>query len=499
MTIRVIATYQKAPAAQKDFPIDFGPFLQADEKVVGAVYSASPAGLTVGTGAYASTIAADGRSGVVWLLGGTPGITYEVLCTVTTDNVPPRVDSRTIVINVEQSGGAATQIGTGYIDLVRDFGADPLGVADVTGPLQLAYDAANNGDLIFVRPGLYRLDLLSPTTITTKKGVTLSGPERGLRAGPFTFNDGCAKTGAQFRIYGTGDVFGLATQTTIENLEFFHPNQQVNAAPSAYGWVFLAGANANQTTLRNITAVNPYRLAFIGNGGAVGGAHIENVWAYPLLTGIQLGRCTDVVRIENVHFNPTSYYAHGAGLTSFVQANADALVIDGPEEYMVSQSFFYGYNKGERIVDADGDGFRGVYGSTVQCGFDICNACISVEEPTGLTIRGMRLVATGLVPNGALANAILFTDTHVAAGFDDRPAIYASDCAVWNANSRGIFLSGTSYGVVRWLSGNIAGSVNAGGTAGANAYLDFDGLVTPLGMTRTSGAGTIRDLNALII
>lgn len=162
-----MGSFTKGAGSTKDYRIDFTPFLKPAEKVISATYAASGVGLTIGTGPYASTLAADGKSGVVWLAAGNPGVTYEVTCRFTTDNVPPRIDERTFEITIEgtASPGPGGEVGDilsfdGNVYVPRHFWTildyDRTGVVAADAAIASAM-ALGAGRCLFIPPGLCRI------------------------------------------------------------------------------------------------------------------------------------------------------------------------------------------------------------------------------------------------------------------------------------------------------------------------------------------------------
>lgn len=54
------------------------------------------------TGVTLTNQATDGYSATAWVSGGSIDTEYEIGCEITTDNTPPRIDERTIILAVEQ-------------------------------------------------------------------------------------------------------------------------------------------------------------------------------------------------------------------------------------------------------------------------------------------------------------------------------------------------------------------------------------------------------------
>ncbi len=169
-----IASYTKTAGAIKDYVIDWQARLSDyGDLLASATWSVSPPGIGIGAGAYAPTIAADGKSAAVWLSGGTPGVTYTVTCHGTTDNVPPREDDLSIAVTVEAGASAEPFYpGSGIFDVVRDYGAVGDGVTDDTAAIQAAIDdAEQSGGVVWFPP----LEFCFTSLTVTANGVVLTG------------------------------------------------------------------------------------------------------------------------------------------------------------------------------------------------------------------------------------------------------------------------------------------------------------------------------------
>lgn len=86
-------TFKKDPNAILDYSVDWTSWLQTDETIVSSSWII-PSGLTKTTDAF------DDKYATAWLTGGTEGETYTITNRITTNNVPPRTDDRSMNIFV---------------------------------------------------------------------------------------------------------------------------------------------------------------------------------------------------------------------------------------------------------------------------------------------------------------------------------------------------------------------------------------------------------------
>jgi hypothetical protein len=372
---------------------------------------------------------------------------------------------------------------------------DLTGATDAKATIRADLAALRYGSWYHFPDGLIRVGLNGSVDasdiFTVPAGVTVTFSERGAHYGHRVFT-GDPNFGSLLNVYDKGNLFTLAEGATVIGPTIYYPQQNVNSAPVVYGDCFVLAGHGN--TVKNVTAINPYRFAKCTAPGPT----IQDVKAFPLNRGIWLARVGDVARITGVNFTNANLStdgagAHGATLLAYVQANATSFYVDGAEQFEFVGCFSYGYNVGLRFTDLDGDGFRGAYGNWIGGGWDIVNAGILVEEPNGLTLRGLNLMGARIIPNGATANGILFSDTHSPANADERPSIYASNCHFWNAHSRSVFLNTGSAGNYIQQGGSVRGQVNEAFRNSGSGLLSLDRL--GIHGTRTGGAGTIVDTN----
>lgn len=475
----------KGAGASKDYHVDFSPFLAAAEKVVGAVYAQDPIGITIGSGAYASTIDDDGKGGTVWLQGGTPGIDYVITATFTTDNVPPRIEQRTFTVVIENTGNAAVEE-RGWIDVVRDFGADYTGAQDTYEAFQLAIDAAKFGGVVRVPYGHYRLN----TGLFLDFGVTMKGDGEGWKLGDRVFVD-VPQTRATFDIYDTVNPGITVWQdATLSQFNFYYPNQNGAAStPTVYpASVKVTGLGA---AVEGLAGINPYWfIDWETNGGKA-----SNITGYPLKWGFWCGRNGGGASFSDINFTPVVWGTElGATLQAWVQANAVAYVMDGgAEEISWDKILCYGYDVG-LLSQAFNASAIGSAGNLTNALFDTVNVGILVVS--GLNFVGLRADNVAMAIN-ATGAGIKFSDSG-GAGYFSRPRLAGSRLQIRGVPGvgRSIWMVAGSRGFVEvdssYLDDVTAPTAHVFADS-ATSEVHLSRVIIPTGGVRTAGAGTITD------
>ena len=88
-----MTTFLKDPEAILDYSIDWTDFLETAETIFSSQWF-TPTGITLDSNGHTDKVA------TAWLSDGTAGQSYELVNRITTDNVPARVDERTIIISI---------------------------------------------------------------------------------------------------------------------------------------------------------------------------------------------------------------------------------------------------------------------------------------------------------------------------------------------------------------------------------------------------------------
>lgn len=178
----------------------------------------------------------------------------------------------------------------------RAHGATGDGVTDDTAAIQAALNAAAEaGPVCLLPPGKYRID----GALNVPPGVTLTGASGGVPHSEHPIGTVLLAYG------GRGDADGeplvtLRPNAVIRQMTIHYPEQRLpDIAP--YPWTIRIDGELCQIV--DMTLTNPYQALDLGTNWNE--LHtVRNIFACPLKTGVYVDQCTDIGRIENVHFNP---------------------------------------------------------------------------------------------------------------------------------------------------------------------------------------------------
>jgi len=254
----------------------------------------------------------------------------------------------------------------------KDCGAKGDGVAD---------------DSVFCA-GKYRID----KPLNVPEGVTLAGVWQAPHHAQLS-------KGTVFRIHaGKNDENGppavtLNPSSAIKGITFFYPEQRI---PDAIPYPYTIQGRGMHNSVIDCTFVNPYKA--IDFGTYSNELHyIRNCFGCPLKVGVHIDKCTDIGRIENVHFNPHYWGRAGeavpdwGALIKYIGENLVAFEFARTDWEYVLNTFVFGAKVGYRFYEGpDGS----VNGNFLGIGADWCGRAVLVEQcqPPGLLITNGEFV-----------------------------------------------------------------------------------------------------------
>jgi len=306
------------------------------------------------------------------------------------------------------------------------------GLKDATGLIQDILDkAGKNGGEVFLPSGRYRLNgcLAIPT------GVTL----KGTWEAPHHAN---LKIGTVLMAYaGRGDESGkplisLSPGSTLCGVTIYYPEQNIeNVQP--YPWTIQGKGMHN--SVFDVTLVNPYK------GIDIGTYHNElhylrNIFGCPLKIGVYINGCTDVGRIENVHFNP-HYWGRDEGdgeprpdwgkLLKYLITESEAFVFGRTDWEYVLNTFCYGQKIGYHFIGTETGACNGNF---LGIGADGTQNAIVVEKsfPYGI-----------LITNGEFVSMTADDPVEIIVSKDNQGVLQLNNCAFWGPANQIARIEGT--------------------------------------------------------
>lgn len=220
----------------------------------------------------------------------------------------------------------------------RDYGVVGDAVTDDTAAIQAALNAAAaDGPVCLLPAGMYRVD----GSLEVPRGVTFKGATDGVPHSEQTVGTILLAYGGRGEEDGT-PLITLRPNAVIREMIIHYPEQSLpDVAP--YPWTIRVDGELCQ--IENMTLTNPYRALDLGTNWNE--LHtVRNVLACPLRVGIYIDQCTDIGRIENVHFNPNFWTRMalppgypGGDISAYLRQNLVGFMIGKTDWEYISNSF----------------------------------------------------------------------------------------------------------------------------------------------------------------
>lgn len=272
-------------------------------------------------------------------------------------------------------GDQSAPLAGGQVD-ARQFGCRGDGNTDETQALQAALDAAaTKGPICRLPPGLYRLN----GPLVVPPGVTLCGASGGIPHSEHPVGTVLLAFGGRGRPEAE-PLITLKPNAVVRNLTIHYPEQKLSEVVP-YPWSVRVDGELCQVL--DLCLTNPYQAIDVGTKWNE--LHlIRNVFACPLKTGIYIDQCTDIGRIENVHFNPNFWTRMalkpgfgGGDIKAWLEKNLVGFKVGKTDWEFISNSFVifprigfhfddFGHGPGNAVI--------------TQSGSDICPVAVRVDR-----------------------------------------------------------------------------------------------------------------------
>jgi hypothetical protein len=261
----------------------------------------------------------------------------------------------------------------------KEYGVIGDGRVDNTDALQAALNAAEKkGPICYLPPGHYRVN----GSLVVPPGVTLYGASGGVPHSEHPIGTVLLAYGGRGKADGE-PLVTLKPNAVIRNLVIHYPEQTL---PDVVPYPWTVRGDGEMCQVMDITITNPYQA--IDFGTKWNELHIiRNVFACPLKIGVFIDQCTDIGRVENVHFNPNfwtrmalSPQYPGGDIKAYLEKNLIGFKIGKTDWEYISNCFVifpkigfhfddFGHGPGNAVI--------------TQSGADICPVAVRVDKTQG--------------------------------------------------------------------------------------------------------------------
>ena len=261
----------------------------------------------------------------------------------------------------------------------KEYGVIGDGKFDNTAALQTALNAAKTkGPICYLASGHYRLN----SSVVVPPGVTLCGASGGVPHSEHPIGTVLLAYGGKGKADGE-PLVTLKPNAVIRNLVIHYPEQTL---PDVVSYPWTIRGDGEMCQVLDITITNPYQALDFGTKWNE--LHIiRNVFSCPLKIGVYIDQCTDIGRIENVHFNPNFWTRMalkpkypGGDIKGYLEKNLIGFKIGKTDwEYMTNCFVIF------PLIGFHFDDFGHGPGNAVitQSGADICPVAVKVDRVQG--------------------------------------------------------------------------------------------------------------------
>ncbi len=277
------------------------------------------------------------------------------------------------------AGGMAIENMAAEMVNAGNYGVVGNGIFDNTAALQEALnDARTKGPICYLPSGQYKLN----GSLIVPAGVTLCGASGGVPHSEHPIGTVLLAYGGKGKADGR-PLVTLKPNAVIRNLVIHYPEQTL---PDVVPYPWTIRGDGEMCQVLDITITNPYQALDFGTKWNE--LHIiRNVFACPLKIGVYIDQCTDIGRVENVHFNPNFWTRMalkpkypGGDIKAYLEKNLIGFKIGKTDWEYISNCFVifpkigfhfndFGHGPGNAVI--------------TQSGADICPVAVQVDRVQG--------------------------------------------------------------------------------------------------------------------
>ena len=310
----------------------------------------------------------------------------------------------------------------GYFDAAL-FGIKPSTQEDQTASLQQALDAAGvAGGVVELGAGQY----LVAGSLRIPPGVCLRGMNQAPQYTRTLKGTVILATGGRDNEAGPA-LIEMGESSAAKGFTVFYPEQSIDDV-HPYAWTF--HLFSFDQTVENITLVNSYNA--IQCGPENNGRHIlRNVYGTALRRGLLVDYCTDIGRVENVH-----WHCHWWGsllqrggqtdpVFTYMGEHCEAFIFARADWEYVLNTFVFPCNIGYRFIKSPIPGLVGqdaANGSLLGIGADLAQVAVQVDR---VQFNGIAIT------NGEFAAFLGEHPTGVLVGPDCIGTVRLENCSFW--------------------------------------------------------------------
>lgn len=258
---------------------------------------------------------------------------------------------------------------------IKDFGAVGNGTADDTAAIQAAITAANaSGKVVYIPAGIYR----TTATLSITKGIRITGDG----ASPYNPQIGTVGGGSWLHFDHSGSgIYVLQTGNFTSGVRLDNFGTRRTQPAPAPGWTptvydYDIIVDNSDVDISDFVLLNPARGIRLINGNA-GRLMINRLRGQPLMTGIRIEECFDVVHFNQIHFWP--FWQIDSRVTDYTLVNSNAFEFFRCDNPLLSNIFTILYKAGIYIGQGttgtvskmhlvNGDFDAGIYGIHLAAG-----------------------------------------------------------------------------------------------------------------------------------